>query len=231
LESRGNVEDPYAKSLYVCLGEGMPQATTAKRLHQMAEVQKVETNLEQRPTNAILSNIFTRLIRNQDDFHQFVFQELPELLRNDKDIAFVAMDSIASIFRICEGKLSLDAASRSGKLFSIAAQLKKLSERHRLPMLVVNQVTADFSSLRGDSVLPALGLSWASCVNESYVVSREEANRCYSSTQDSTPQPPGVPFAPSQFRRKLECVVSPSRSLSETTFVIDGGGARAVLNT
>lgn len=212
----------FGKALYVSLGEGNAQIMIAKRLHQMADIRKVELNLHEQPTSAILNKIRTRQIRNQDEFEQFIFQELPELLRQDKAIAVLAMDSIASMFRIYESKPSFEIAIRSGQLFRIAAQLKKLSKQHTLPILIVNQVTADFSSLNGSCVMPALGLSWASCVDESFVVAREETTTCC--TRENEADKVGGQL---RFQRTIRCRFSSMRIVVETDFIIDDGGARA----
>ena len=221
---------PFGKALFVSLGEGTTKPMIAKRLFQMAETRKAEhlatntntntnNNLEDQTVTSVLNRILTRFIRNQDEFELFVFHELHKLLEKDQDIAFIAMDSIASMFRASDGKHSLDAAERSGLFFRVAAQLKKLSEHHLVPFLIVNQVTADFESKEGNAVRPALGLSWANCVNESYLLSRNET------TQNEEAGRLQTTF---KFRRTIRCRFSPCHYPGETSFIIDVGGAKSL---
>jgi len=58
---------------------------------------------------------------------------------------------------------------RAFVLFSIAQQLKNLSDEYKLPIIIVNQVSdkfEEFSSFMSKSrSIPAMGLAWANCLN------------------------------------------------------------------
>lgn len=209
------------KAMFLSLGEGTTQRMIAKRLFQMVKARKEDNtaNLDDQSVNSILERILTMTIRNQDQFEDFLFQELPIILQNDPAIAFVAVDSIASLFRAPDGKQSMGVAERSVLLFRVATHLKKLSEHHLVPFLIINQVTADFSSSNCNSVIPALGLSWANCVNESYLLSRSESPQ-NSGLPNGSNKAANLPSA-TKFQRRIRCLFSPSRCPVETSFTID----------
>jgi Rad51 len=116
---------------------------------------------------------------------------------SNNNVRIVILDSIADLFRIAtsssgsstlnttslhnNSSSSMNFAQRSALLFRLAAQLKQLSHRHQVPILVINQVTgsSNTSSSFGSNnssftQRPALGLSWAHCVTSSYIVTRRE---------------------------------------------------------
>lgn len=188
---RMNKSQAFGKSMYVSLGEGTTQQAIARRLDQMSRGRNLEEN-------SILQRIITRFVRNQDDFQTFIFHELPTFLNEETDVGVLVLDSIASMFRISETSDESFAINRSGLLFQISAQLKKLSEIYHIPVVVINQVTADFSGKEIKPYRPALGLSWENCVNQSYLLTRRERS---SSGHHSTP---------SNFLRSISCRISSS---------------------
>lgn len=222
---------PLGKAMFLSLGAGTTQRMIAKRLFQMVEARKKSNavNLDDQSVNSILARILTRTIRNQDQFEDFFFQELPTVLKNDPGIVFVAVDSIASLFRAPDGNNLLGLAERSVLLFRVAAHLKKLSEHHLVPFLIINQVTADFSSTNCNSVIPAMGLSWANCVNNSYLLSRSEATQNLALPYGSD-KAGNLPTA-SRFDRRIRCRFSPSRCPLEASFTIDVTGVNGVYST
>jgi DNA-repair protein XRCC3 len=222
---------PLGKAMFLALGEGATQRVIAKRLFQMVKARNDNNtvNLHGQSVNSVLGRILTRTIRNQDEFEDFFFQELPSVLQKDRDIAFVAVDNIASLFRAPDGKHSLGIAERSYLLFRVAAHLRRLSEHHLVPFLIINQVTADFSSTNCNSVIPAMGLSWANCVNDSFLLSRSETtqNSGLSYGNDKAGSFPTV----SKFQRTIRCRFSPSRRPVEASFTIDVAGVNGVGST
>lgn len=219
---------PFGKAIYLSLGEGTSQCVIAKRLSQMAAARlaNATANLAGQSVTSILGRILTRFIRNQDEFETFVFHELPRVLGQDNDIAFVAVDSIASMYRALDGSHSKGAVERSGLLFCIAAQIKKLSGHHRVPFVVINQVTTDFK-FSWNSNIPALGLSWANCVNVRYFLSRDEnvPRMALSEVKDSAL---GLCTSSFKFHRRIRIAFSPSRGPSAVGFGIDSAGAEGL---
>jgi hypothetical protein len=142
----------------------------------------------------------TRAVVNQDDLFDLLRHEMPALLERETDCQVLVLDSVADLFRGMNhevksaggsgGKKQDDknlAADRSATMFSLAAILKQFSEKYHIPIVVLNQVTARISNSNQPSsastsssfssssaVLPALGLSWANCVNTSYILTRQE---------------------------------------------------------
>lgn len=100
------------------------------------------------------------------------------------------IDSIAALFRSEFDNTPSDLKRRSSLFFKISSKLKSLANRFRLAVVVTNQVV-DFvgsddglNGLRvgnlgclyssGRRVCPALGLSWANCVNSRLFLSKDE---------------------------------------------------------
>lgn len=100
------------------------------------------------------------------------------------------IDSVAALFRSEFDNTPSDLKRRSSLFFKISSKLKSLANRFGLVVVVTNQVV-DFvgpddglNGLRvgnlgclyssGRRVCPALGLSWANCVNSRLFLSRDE---------------------------------------------------------
>ena len=194
--SCANNKENCNKALYVSLGEG--KARIAQRLQQMAEHRGQDSA-------SVLQHILTRCIRNEDEFMTFITKELPPMLH---EVGVLVLDSIGGLYRVSQTHPTA-YAKRSEALFSIAAQLKKLSDCYQVPIVVINQVT---TSLELDRVIPALGLSWASCVNTSYMLSRQAQERDQQTI----------------FARKISLVRSSCNAPVSFSFRIDAGGAVAL---
>jgi DNA-repair protein XRCC3 len=219
-----------SKAMYLSLGEGTSQPAIAHRLSQMAQQRIAQRcKMQNQTVNEVLNRIVTRFIRNQEEFSLFIFHELPQILEKDKQFAFVAMDSIAAMFRANDHCEVVNAAERSCILFKIAVKLKELSGTHGIPILIVNQVTADFSSNNSSSVQPALGLSWANCVNERYLLSRRESNIFTDLPSNDEDRKTHVVPSSTKFERSILCRFSPCCANIEHSFVIDDGGAKIVV--
>lgn len=204
-----HVENRYHTALYVSLGEGTTQARVAQRLHQMA-VQRGNDSAD------VLKRILTRFIRNEDEFLIFITNELPHML-TQSCIGVMVLDSIAGLFRVSQTRhTSTTYAKRSGVLFQVAAQLKLLSELHQVPIVVINQVT---TSLEANKVVPALGVSWASCVNTSYMLLRSEG-MCVRTVTPESEQRESQPI----FSRTISLVRSSSVAPLSASFRIDASG-------
>lgn len=159
----------------------------------------------------VLSRILTRACVNQDNLWHLLQTELPLVLQQ-QPCSILILDSVADLFRSQQlhdtraasqtTNESHLAARRSATLFSLAALLKQYSERYNVTVLVLNQVTASMgndpaqrstmafqsssnNNNNNDNIstsLPALGLSWAHCVNHSYLMSRRETTASATGT-------------------------------------------------
>lgn len=204
------IENRYHKALYISLGEGTTQARVAQRLHQMAAQRGNDPG-------DVLKRILTRFIRNEDEFLIFIMNELPPMF-TQSSVGVIVLDSIAGLFRVSQTRhTSTTYAKRSGVLFQVAAQLKLLSDLHQVPIVVINQVT---TSLEANKVVPALGVSWASCVNTSYMLSRTEGT-CVRTVTPESEQRENQPI----FLRTISLIRSSSFAPLSVSFQIDACGA------
>ncbi|KAG6490721.1 DNA repair protein XRCC3 homolog isoform X1 [Zingiber officinale] len=105
-------------------------------------------------------------------------------------IRLIVIDSIAALFRSDFDNTPSDLKKRSFLFFKIAAKLKEQARRFGLVVVVTNQVVDVVGSedgpgrLRvgnyaylcssGRQVCPALGISWANCVNTRLFLSRKD---------------------------------------------------------
>jgi hypothetical protein len=163
-------------AVYLSLGSSR-HSKIAQRLEQMAKtrlnnIKAMNSHYSSSTTNSILSRILIKAVMTPEDLLALVHPitgELGQILhQSNKNIAqVVILDDIATLFRVLEGSI----VSRSATLFALAASLKRLSDKYQVPILVLNQVTTkgnDISSINE----PALGLSWAQCVNQAYSVTK-----------------------------------------------------------
>ncbi|XP_068659734.1 DNA repair protein XRCC3 homolog [Aristolochia californica] len=141
-------------------------------------------------------------------------------------IKLIVIDSIAALFRSEFDNTPTDLKRRSSLFFKIAAKLKLLARKFNLAVVVSNQVTDlvgsgdGANSLRvgnygalyssGRRVCPALGLSWASCVN----------SRVFLSRTDEVVNTGGEGEEIVQTRRKMQVVFAPHLPESSCEFVI-----------
>ena len=117
----------YYTSIYITMGEGIPQSKIATRLHQMLRHRSVPNIDNEDDVERILSRIWLLSLKNEDDFIEFVEVHLPNILDNqfrgikpqqqqqnagqqqpnnhyptcDK-IGFIAFDGIANFFRFSD---------------------------------------------------------------------------------------------------------------------------------
>ncbi|KAL7452367.1 hypothetical protein ACHAWC_004090 [Mediolabrus comicus] len=94
LHGNANDESSYYTSIYITMGEGIPQSKIASRLHEMLRDRRrhCSTNFynnqgsneteEQQQQQQILSRIWLLSLKNEDDFIEFVEVHLPNILTN-----------------------------------------------------------------------------------------------------------------------------------------------------
>eukprot|EP00984_Skeletonema_dohrnii_P035621 scaffold35620_cov155-Skeletonema_dohrnii-CCMP3373.AAC.1 len=114
----------YYTSIYITMGEGIPQSKIATRLHQMLGHRR-HNNAEDDPDEMerILSRIWLLSLKNEDDFIEFIEVHLPNILNNQSHgikpqqqqqplpnnqyptcdkIGLIAFDGIANFFRFSD---------------------------------------------------------------------------------------------------------------------------------
>jgi len=215
-------DNSFGKAIYVSMGEGTTKQMIARRLDQISRYRISKNSTKNQTAKSILNRIITRFVPNQDEFEQFILYDLPSFLQTDSAVGLIVLDSIASMFRTDEMNDELFAVNRSSLLFQLSAQLKKLSEVHNIPIVVINQVTGDFSMSETLS-RPALGLSWENCVNQSFLLTRREVIK-----NDSHAKGNGYNTV-TRFQRSIICRLSSTYHTVEAGFVIDDAGATILL--
>lgn len=139
-----------------------------------------------------LDNILVRSLQSAD--HLFdILLEIDSMLANPPvklPIKLIVIDSIAALFRSEFDNTPTDLKRRSSLFFKISSKLKSQAKQFGLAVLVTNQVVDLVGSCEGMNglrvgnlgylytsgrrVCPALGLSWANCVNSRLFLSRNE---------------------------------------------------------
>lgn len=142
-------------------------------------------------------------------------------------VRLIVIDSIASLYR-AEFEAN-EMNIRAQLLRELAGQLRIISSKYAVPVLVINQVSdlveerLHFNSYKqhwsvvssGRRVIPTLGLTWASCINTRLALSRQE-----SSTT--------VAKVGSEIQRSMHVIFSPCAPQGSCPFVVDSEGLRGV---
>ncbi|KAL7536380.1 hypothetical protein ACHAXR_007128 [Thalassiosira sp. AJA248-18] len=166
LLSNQQQQQSHYTSIYITMGEGISSIRIAMRLEKMVRARlKIDDPNE---IKQILSRIGLLSIRNEEEFVEFVEQDLPNLLEhhNNTDqqhhhghhhhqqhpattkIGLIAFDGIAGFFRYSDplfqgrSRNSMFHFQRSSKLFQVSSQLRKLTDVYDVPILITNQVSA-----------------------------------------------------------------------------------------
>jgi len=147
------------------------------------------------------------------------------------------IDSMAALFRAEFENTASDLIRRSSLFFKISGKLKEFAKRFNLVVLVTNQVmdvvdsgegvnevrignlSGMFSS--GRRVCPALGLSWANCVNSRLFLSKDEYESGLVGGGESG-------FLSRETRRRLHVVFAPHLPDLSCEFVIRREGVVGV---
>lgn len=143
------------------------------------------------------------------------------------------IDSIAALFRSEFDNNPGDLKRRSSLFFKISSKLKFQAHRFGVAVVVTNQVV-DFVgssqgldglrvgnlvclSSSGRRVCPALGLSWANCVNSRLFLSRDEE---IVGQENGGVDVAGDDCAPRRTKRQIRVVFAPHLPESSCEFVI-----------
>lgn len=153
-------------------------------------------------------------------------------------IKLIVIDSIAALFRSEFENSPHDLKRRSSLFFKISSVLKALAKRFELAVLVTNQVVDALESSEGLNdprignlgclyssgrrVSPALGISWANCVNTRLFLSRSE-KVVVAGDENGTLQRQTT-------RRQLHVLFAPHLPSSSCEFVILREGVFGVEN-
>lgn len=190
-----------------------------RRLHQLSQ-----PNLYPNPNP--LDNILIRPLHSADHLLDLL-TSIDLLLANSPTqlpIKLIVIDSIAALFRSEFDNTPFDLNRRASLFFKISSKLKTQAKRFGLAVVVTNQVVdlVGSNGLRvgnldcfyssGRPVCPALGLSWANCVNSRLFLSRNE--------EIVGEHTGSVDFVTTQTKRHLHVVFAPHLPYSSCQFVI-----------
>ncbi|OAY79807.1 DNA repair protein XRCC [Ananas comosus] len=148
---------------------------------------------------------------------------LLSLLSRAPRFRLLVVDSLASLFRSEFDPTPIAMARRTSLLFEVASMLKSLALRFGAAAVVTNHVVDVVGAEGGGSaapglwssgrrVAPALGISWANCVNTRIFLSRSE--EVVEGSGDD-----GVTMR-TRTRRRLQVVFAPHLPESSCEFVI-----------
>lgn len=135
-------------------------------------------------TSSVLESIWTKACPTPEDLFALLRDSIPEKIL-ELQPRLIVLDSIADIFRSSDW----EHTDRAFCLFYITQLLHRIIQQSRstpLSILVINQVTADFSGSSSSSWNPALGLSWANCSNSRFRVDRQETTQAGQTTYRRT---------------------------------------------
>lgn len=162
-------------AVYICTEDVFP----SKRLQQLAREfsQLCGSNKQMKTVVPHFSdNIFVEHVADFGGLDACLQKKLPLLLSRGV-VKLVVVDSVAALFRCHYENHNLVA--RAKHLASLATCLRRLSDQHSIPIVCVNQVSANMSddSAQNSSSrqsVPALGLVWADHVTCRLLMSRQQ---------------------------------------------------------
>ncbi|PIA59389.1 hypothetical protein AQUCO_00400340v1 [Aquilegia coerulea] len=177
-----------------------------------------------------LDHIFVRDVQSAEELIGLLAQ-IDRFIENPPSplpVRLIVIDSIAALFRSEFDNTPKDLKRRSSLFFKIASMLKLLAKKFNLAVLVTNQVVDSMGNdvvngmrvgnlgclyTSGRRVCPALGLSWANCVNSRLFMSRSV--EIVGKETDLEEHIGGV-----RTRRKLQVVFAPHLPDSSCEFVV-----------
>ncbi|KAJ1700064.1 hypothetical protein LUZ63_008576 [Rhynchospora breviuscula] len=182
------------------------------------------------PSPSPLDHIFVASAHSPDHLFMLLYQA--DRLFQSHKLRLVVVDSIAAIFRSEFDNNLGDLKTRTAMFFKVAAKLKEQAYRFGAVAVLTNQVVdvmgpemaADVGNNHhtgpallssGRTVAPAMGLSWANCVNTRIFLSRnDEVAAVGVNGEDMTVCT----------RRRMEVVFAPHVPRSSCEFVIRKDG-------
>ncbi|KAI3513961.1 hypothetical protein L1887_12228 [Cichorium endivia] len=190
--------------------------------------------------------IFTRSCQTAEDLLDVLLlleSRLSKPKETRLDIKLIVIDSIAALFRSDFDNNPSDLKRRSSLFFKISSILKSHARRLGIAIVLTNQVVDSMEDNHGSSsvrvgnleslytsgrrVLPALGLSWANCVNSRLFLSKHEVIEGVENDFDDSDY---NGFISGQKKREIHVVFAPHLPHSSCEFVIRRNGVFGVNN-
>ena len=222
--------------LYI-VTEGRPPMT---RLQQMQEA--MHRRFPYTAEWDFLANVYLQEAHSVDQLLSIVEQLCADGSRvREQRLRLLIIDSVAGLFRVDDDVGGANPYARSEAQFRLSSALRRLSAEQQLVVVCCNQVTDRFLPAEpiprqsetyrdrftivssGRQVLPALGLSWANCVDVRLAVSR----RCRGRGGGGG----SMVVDGSEVSREMEVVFAPHVPRQSLSFVVDADGVRGVEGT
>lgn len=162
-------------AVYICTEDVFP----SRRLQQM-----IQCFSRRKKGHKFGDNIFIEHVADFESLDVCVERRLPALLAQGL-VRLVVIDSVAALFR-CHytGKQMMERARHMSQFASV---LHKLANEHKIPIVCVNQVSAQFDKGDPNSVTPALGLTWSNQITCRIMMSRP--SNPHQNAQSATVKP------------------------------------------
>ncbi|CAG8560490.1 10747_t:CDS:10 [Diversispora eburnea] len=188
----------------------------------------------------LAKNVHCVTVSNLETQRNVLFHQLPILLSSN-NIRLIIIDSITANFRGgFETKEFMNLRRRSSEIYQIGIKLKEISDKFNVPIVCVNQVLDNFTSMNtdenyfneevkehyeynhyqkqllimggdGTKKIPALGLTWSNTINVRIVLSRPKRILSEGSNNDNkNPRTIALIMAPYAPRRFGEYYIDSS---------------------
>jgi len=219
--------------------EGRPPMT---RLQQMQEA--MHRRSQHTAEHDFLANVFMQEAHTVDQLLSIVEQLCADRTKvREQQLRLLIIDSVAGLFRVDDEVGSGNSAARADAQFRLSSALRRLSGVHSMVVVACNQVTDRFLPAEpilrssetyrdrytihtsGRQVMPALGLSWANCVDVRLAVSRRGGARGGAGGSG------GMVLDGSEVLREMEVMFAPHLPRRSMKFVVDADGVRGKENS
>ncbi|GLJ43697.1 hypothetical protein SUGI_0909840 [Cryptomeria japonica] len=205
-------------------------------------------------------NIFVQGVHTIEELLHFLDQTEVLLSRPlGMPVRLLIIDSVAALFRSDFDNTANDMVKRASLFFQLSSKLKYYAQKFKIAVVVTNQVVdfidsegskgsmnnlqlGNFDSLVSSArrVLPALGLSWAHCINTRLFLSRMEEsiysldsscnsfNRTLTGNSSDTAMDACSITGNTRLRRKMQVVFAPHLPSISYDFVIERNGVKGI---
>ena len=193
-----------------------------------------------------LDHIFVRGVHTAEELLAMLdrLEDILSVPPSGLPVKLVIVDSIAALFRSDFDNSAVDLRRRSSMFFAIAAKLKEHAAKFGSAVVVTNQIMdvvraedesndlkmEHYASVwsSGRNVCPALGLSWANCVNTRLFLSRcEKVSPNYMNPGDSRCEDT---FAAGETMRTVQVVFAPHLPPSLRRYMILKKGISGIVD-
>ena len=177
---------------YICTEDHFPSTrfkelieTRAAQLHKHKYVRAEKTLFEE-----FSDRVYIEKTDTSSGLEHYLSRWIPKLA-SEKNLGLVIVDSVAGALR--DEFIVNSTTLRTETLWRIAKLLRSISFKYNIPVVCINQVTANIDNNDLTSKGPnkaALGLIWSNVVNERYVLCKREVlkfdlngSECSTSTE------------------------------------------------